>query len=139
MVTSAELVEHSGRRYALILRQPAPEKQVEFFTPQDAALQVGAFDLPLGHEIQPHAHLPCTRQLDATTEVLVIQAGRLQVDFYDDGRKPVSSSVLEAGDVIVLFDGGHGFRVLEPLRMLEIKQGPYAGEADKERFTRPGI
>ena len=30
--------------------------------------------------------------------------------------------------------GAHGFQVLEPLEMLEIKQGPYAGENDKTRF-----
>lgn len=134
-----ELIDHQGTRYALILRQPAPEagRPVRFFTPDDAALQVGAFDLPSDHEIQPHIHLPFERRLESTSEVLIIQAGRLQVDFYDEQKAFLCSSVLEAGDVILLFRGGHGFRVLEPVRMLEVKQGPYAHEGDKTRFARP--
>jgi mannose-6-phosphate isomerase-like protein (cupin superfamily) len=132
-----ELIEHQGRRYALILRRPTTESKVQFFTPDDSALQVGAFNLPAGHEIQPHIHLPFERRLDSTQEVLVIQSGRLQVDFYDDDREFLCSRVLAADDVIVLFRGGHGFRVLEPLRMLEVKQGPYAKEGDKARFARP--
>ena len=67
----------------------------------------------------------------------MIQEGRLQVDFYDDQKAFVCSHVLGANDVIVLFHGGHGFRVLDPVRMLEVKQGPYAGEGDKTRFARP--
>jgi len=42
--------------------------------------------------------------------------------------------VLESGDVILLAAGGHGFEVLEEIEMIEVKQGPYAGELDKQRF-----
>lgn len=43
--------------------------------------------------------------------------------------------ILEAGDTILLVSGGHGFTVLEEVEMIEVKQGPYSGEADKKRFT----
>jgi hypothetical protein len=56
------------------------------------------------------------------------------VDFYDDQRRYLESHVLVAGDVILLATGGHGFEVLEDLQMIEVKQGPYAGDADKTRF-----
>ena len=36
--------------------------------------------------------------------------------------------------MILLISGGHGFKVLDKLEMLEIKQGPFAGEKDKLRF-----
>ena len=39
------------------------------------------------------------------------------------------------GDVILLVSGVHGFEVLEELEMIEVKQGPYAGEGDKTRIT----
>jgi len=53
----------------------------------------------------------------------------------------LESRVLEAGDVILLIKGGHGFEVLEDLEMFEVKQGPYAGDADKARFesTLPDV
>jgi hypothetical protein len=36
--------------------------------------------------------------------------------------------------VIVLVSGGHGFEMLEETEMIEVKQGPYTGDADKIRF-----
>jgi hypothetical protein len=45
---------------------------------------------------------------------------------------------LHAGDVILLAYGGHGFEMLEATEMIEVKQGPYAGDADKTRFAPVG-
>ncbi len=43
--------------------------------------------------------------------------------------------MLQTGDVILLVSGGHGFVVLEEVEMIEVKQGPYSGDADKKRFS----
>jgi hypothetical protein len=69
-----------------------------------------------------------------TQEVLVIRKGKLRVDFYDEDQIYLFSKVLAAGDIIMLVSGGHGFLVIEPVEMFEIKQGPFAGDADKTRF-----
>ena len=37
--------------------------------------------------------------------------------------------------MLLLASGGHGFECLEETEMFEIKQGPYAGDADKTRFA----
>jgi hypothetical protein len=58
----------------------------------------------------------------------------MRVDFYSDTQEYLRSTVLETGDVILLAFGGHGFEMLEPTEMIEIKQGPYAGDMDKTRF-----
>jgi len=57
------------------------------------------------------------------------------VDFYSQQREYRKSRMLGRGDVILLIAGGHGFEVIEELNMVEVKQGPYAGEMDKTRFT----
>ena len=41
---------------------------------------------------------------------------------------------MKTGDVILLVSGGHGFEMLEESEIIEVKQGPYAGEEDKVRF-----
>jgi hypothetical protein len=46
-----------------------------------------------------------------------------------------TSRLLGPGDVILLISGGHGFEVLEELNMVEVKQGPYAGDSDKTQFA----
>ncbi len=56
------------------------------------------------------------------------------MDFFDDDQTYLESRILEAGDVILLVQGGHGFEVLEELEMFEVKQGPYTEDRDKKRF-----
>jgi hypothetical protein len=46
----------------------------------------------------------------------------------------IESRIINSGDFLLLASGGHGFEMLEPTEMIEIKQGPYAGETDKTRF-----
>ncbi|ORU00540.1 hypothetical protein D081_1063 [Anaerovibrio sp. JC8] len=58
----------------------------------------------------------------------------MRVDFYDDDQNYIESHIIYAGDVILLVSGGHGFKVLEDIEMIEVKQGPYAGDGDKTRF-----
>ena len=56
-----------------------------------------------------------------------------RVDFYDDIQTYLESRILCGGDVILLVSGGHGFEVLEDIEMIEVKQGPYAGDQDKTK------
>ena len=70
-----------------------------------------------------------------TQEVLFIKKGVIRVDFYDEYEDYLESRDLYAGDIILLVSGGHGFQILEEVEMIEVKQGPYAGEYDKKRFS----
>ena len=89
---------------------------------------------PKDHIIVPHVHNSVPRQVHYTKEVLVLRRGKLRVDFYTDKQEYIESHILQGGDVILLAEGGHGFKVLEDVEMFEIKQGPYTGENDKTRF-----
>jgi hypothetical protein len=90
---------------------------------------------PAGKIIAPHLHNPVLREVHRTQEVLIIKRGRLRVDFYDETRCHLQSRTLVAGDTIMLVGGGHGFEVLEEVEMIEVKQGPYAGDEDKMVFV----
>jgi mannose-6-phosphate isomerase-like protein (cupin superfamily) len=90
---------------------------------------------PEGHSIQPHVHKKVERSVEYTQEVLLIRSGRLTVNFYTEEKDFLFDRELRAGDVILLVKGGHGFEMLEEVEMYEVKQGPYVGEHDKERFT----
>jgi len=89
---------------------------------------------PNGYVIPPHVHNPVKREVHFTKEVLFIRSGKLRVDFYDDSKSYLESRILESGDVILLAHGGHGFEMLEDTEIIEVKQGPYAGDEDKTRF-----
>lgn len=56
------------------------------------------------------------------------------MDLYDEGRVYIESVLLEAGDVILLAGGGHGFKVIEEVEMIEVQQGPYDPASHKRSF-----
>lgn len=119
---------------AIIVRCAYDKPGVSFFTPNEFSQQLAYMRHPTGKIIAPHVHNPVPREVRYTQEVLFIKRGRLRVDFYDSNRGYLRSRLLQSGDVILLASGGHGFEVLDEIEMIEVKQGPYAGESDKTRF-----
>lgn len=130
-----ERVTFQDKEYALIIRNSFNEPGIHFFTPNDYSQQLAYMAHPKGKVIVPHVHNPVPREVFFTSEVLVIRKGSLRVDFYHENQEYFGSKVLNQGDVILLVCGGHGFEALEDLEMIEVKQGPYAGDKDKTRFT----
>ena len=127
-------VKKKDKLLAIILKNDYYTDGVDFITPNELSQQVAYMHHPAGKEIIPHVHNLVQRSVIMTQEVLFIKKGKLRVDFYDDYKDYLESVVLETGDVILLVSGGHGFKVMEELEMIEVKQGPYAGEQDKIRF-----
>lgn len=130
-----EVIKNGENILAIIIRTSfKPSDSIHFFTPHEFSQQLAYMMHPAGKKIQAHIHNPVAREVFYTQEVLVIKKGRLRVDLYNESRAYQESKVLEQGDVILLASGGHGFEVLAAVEMLEIKQGPYAGDLDKTRF-----
>jgi hypothetical protein len=127
-------IEHNGQLLALILPASYRAEGIQFFTPDDFSQQLAYMNRPSGYVIPPHVHNPVNREVEYTKEVLFIRSGRVRIDFYDDQQTYLESRVLVAGDVVLLARGGHGFEMLEDCEMIEVKQGPYAGDKDKTRF-----
>jgi hypothetical protein len=130
-----ETILHAGQTLAIVLRSDHHASGIEFFTPDHFSQQLAYMNRPAGYVIPPHVHNPVHRDVEFTKEVLFIRSGKVRVDFYDDDQNYLESSILLSGDVILLAFGGHGFEILEPSEIIEVKQGPYAGDADKTRFA----
>ena len=130
-----ENIWHANTFLALILRANYHAEGIQFFTPNEFSQQLGYMNRPSGYIIPPHVHNPVTREVQFTKEVLVIKSGKVRVDFYDDDQNYLESHILNQGDIVLLAFGGHGFEMLEASEIIEVKQGPYAGEADKTRFA----
>lgn len=129
-----EQIVHNEKLLSVIIRANYKADGIEFFTPSDFSQQLAYMNRPKNYVIPPHVHNPVSRDVLFTQEVLVIKSGRVRVDFYDELKHYLESRILYVGDVILLAYGGHGFEMLEASEMIEIKQGPYAGEMDKVRF-----
>ena len=129
-----EYIFEDDKLLAIILRTSFHKEGIDFFTPSDFSQQLGYMNRCKGYKIQPHIHNKVERTIDYTQEVLFIKSGLVRVDFYKTDKTYYKSKVLNTGDVILLSFGGHGFEMLEESEIIEVKQGPFAGNIDKSRF-----
>lgn len=134
MREAIDRVVQENKLLAIIIRSDYGKEGIEFFTPNEFSQQLAYMNRPAGYKIAPHVHNKIQREVLYTQEVLFIKSGKVKVDFYTDSQSLHDTRILETGDIILLASGGHGFTMLEPTEMIEVKQGPYAGEADKTRF-----
>ncbi len=129
-----EAIRQDDRLLCLVVRPPPRLEATTFVTPDELSLQLGFIVTPRGGGVPRHSHRPVERRVTGTSEVVMVRSGRCSVDIYDDARNLVASRQLAAGDIVVLVAGGHAFAMAEDTVLIEVKQGPYAADADKERF-----
>mgnify|MGYP002854387484 CR=1 FL=1 len=120
---------------ALIVRASYRRKKgITFFTQNESTQQFGYMKHKRDHIIKPHLHKKRLTKIYYTSEVILILKGILRVDFYNQFKKYLFSKILKPSDIIMLVSGGHGFKILKDVEMLEIKQGPYNLIKDKIKF-----
>jgi hypothetical protein len=129
-----ERIEDGGETLAILIRDEFEPAETTFLTPPGYKQQVGFVVYPAGSEIPRHEHLQLERSIRGAAECLVVRRGRSEVTLYNNRRDVVCRRTLKTGDVLLLVAGGHGFRQIEDTVFLEIKQGPYPGIEEKERF-----
>jgi hypothetical protein len=118
----------------IIIRAEYKPNETSFITSPNLPLQVGFVTYPTGGVIKQHIHKLTNREIVGASEALFVREGRLEIDVFDQDHNLLATRGLMAGDFILMVSGGHGFRILEPTILLEVKLGPYGGVADKELF-----
>jgi cupin fold WbuC family metalloprotein len=111
-------------------------KGIEFFTASSLNMQIGLMAHSKNHIIKPHFHINRKKIIKQMSELLIIFSGQLKVYFYNKKKMRSRSITLNKKDMILLISGGHGFKVIKKIEMLEIKQGPFVGEKDKMRLEK---
>ena len=135
MNTIDKVFDNSGNLLAIIVPATYEAQGIQFFTSNELGQQLGYMNRPPGYIIEAHVHNPIPRNIEDTVEALFIRKGKVRIDFYDSNKVYLAERILSTGDVILLISGGHGFTMLEQTEMIEVKQGPYANDKDKVRFT----
>ena len=132
-----EKIEYGGEAFALVVRHEYEREGVNFLTSEQSSLQLGVLKHPRGSKIKPHIHKIHPETINEVQEVLHVEYGKLEAEFYERTGRKVGSTILNMGDTILLLSGGHGFNILEDSKIIEVKQGPYRGvEEDKERIQK---
>jgi len=127
-----EKIIDEGKILAVVVRKDSSLEGVNFFTPQDFSQQLGLLVHEKGKKIKAHRHKLIKREITLTQEVLVVLEGKAKIELYNEKQKKIKTFVITNGDTILLAHGAHSIEILEDSRIIEVKQGPYAGVDDKE-------
>jgi hypothetical protein len=110
------------------------QKRINFFTEDKLPLQLASMKHPAGHKILPHKHNKFLRKIYSTSEVLFVLKGLIKVNFYNTKKNIFKNLILKAGEIIIFFEGAHGFEIKKNSHFIEVKQGPYLKKMDKKLF-----
>lgn len=135
----ADVVEIKQGELILARHIPAAvawQDGLNFFSQDDDFIQVGVWGYGAGKELKAHIHNEVKREVLWTQEVLFVRKGKLRANIFDTTENKVAELEVNAGDVIILLRGGHGYDILEDgTQVLEIKNGPYVGpDMDRRRI-----
>ena len=125
---------HKKKLFAIIVKKNSQFKKsgVNFVTKDTDPLQLGFLKHKKKHIIKSHLHIKKVRKVNFLSECLIIKKGKIKVSFYDEKKKNIrKDKILKKDDIIMLFKGGHGFKVIEDVEIIEVKQGPYTKSKDK--------
>ncbi len=131
-----EVVERDGTRYADIIWADTEADISTFFSPAESSFQFGIMAHDSGFIEPAHSHHPQDRHIRDVQQAIVLQKGVLAVDFFEADGTCFKTVELHAGDAIVLVHGAHAVRVLETVRGISVKQGPFLGDRADKMFLQ---
>lgn len=135
-------IKNNREIFGLIIKSKRKffKEGVDFVTKNSDFLQLGFLNHNKNYKIQSHIHIKKKRIIKYCTEVLLIYSGKVKIIFYDiNGKNIKKSKILNSGDIIILFKGGHGFKFYKKTKIIEIKQGPYVDGKDKKIINQNKI
>jgi hypothetical protein len=134
VILGPEFYGNADNPLAIVIRRDFSVVGIEFFSPPSFSQQLGLMTRPTGYRVPAHRHNSVSRTISVTQEVLFIRSGNCQVNLFNENNESEYAIELSSGDVILLAHGGHEVIMLSDCEILEVKQGPYAGNQDKTPF-----
>lgn len=134
---AVHVVRSGDRTLAIFIRKGLPVEGARFVTTEQDALQLGIFDRPAGYRVRAHRHNALSTGKRAGSEFLYLESGEANVTVFDDMWQIVAEETVHAGDALLFLAGGHQMEMLKPTRFLEVKEGPYPGDAQAKVFRDP--
>lgn len=117
-----------------IIKPSKNKESKNFYTSNEQEFQIASFKLNKSEVILRHYHKKQERKINKTSEVIILNKGNILLSVYDLNLNKIEEVLIEPGDIIAMFDGGHELTIIEDAEFIEVKQGPYDEQSDKTRF-----
>ncbi|MEK7591227.1 MAG: hypothetical protein AAB489_03405 [Patescibacteria group bacterium] len=131
---SIRTIKKGDQIYAMFFSHALSCPGVRFLTLPEELLQLGLMEHPAGHTVPVHQHIPQTFDVDRMCEFLYIEKGKVHAHVFDEDWNELGDQILKSGDFLLFLRGGHGIDILEPTRMIEVKQGPFPGDEKSKTY-----
>jgi hypothetical protein len=130
------IISKEGRKMALKFGLDDLGEGLSFLTEEEDFIQVGGWRYGSGRRLPAHIHNFLRRDAERTQEFVYVVKGCVRAFVYDEEEGLLEEIVLNPGEGLILFAGGHGYEVArDDTVVLEVKNGPYAGaEMDRRRL-----
>jgi len=116
--------------FSILKREQITEKRIDV-SPDKEYMQVCGRIMNHGFNVAPHKHLKIHRETTLTQESWVVLKGKVRASFYDVDDTFLCDRIIESGDVVVFYRGGHSLEVLDDGTIFyEFKNGPYYGVSE---------
>jgi hypothetical protein len=131
-----ETIEYNGLRLAVFISKSDFQKGLTFCSEDKDFIQAGIWNYDKGKDLAVHVHNNVPRTITKTQEVICVLEGMVEALIYTEDAQLVKKLVVQKGDVLILLNGGHGYKILaDNTFVLEVKNGPYLGaETDRRRL-----
>ena len=124
-----------GKRYGILAKNKNFPDGLHFYTKDTDFIQVGTWNYNKCQMLKAHSHKVYKRESDITQELVFVKSGSLMVRIFDDNADGFFQEILNQGDFLILFSGGHSYEILENnTEVLEVKNGPYPGLENDKRI-----
>jgi hypothetical protein len=129
-------IEKNGCRLAVKFGLEDIQQGLSFFSEDADFLQVGTWRYGQGKQLAAHIHNVVERTVLRTQEFIYVVKGGVKASIYDPDHHFLEDIVLAPQEGLILYEGGHGYEILEEdTVVIEVKNGPYVGaELDRQRL-----
>ncbi|OGH11576.1 MAG: hypothetical protein A3B38_02080 [Candidatus Levybacteria bacterium RIFCSPLOWO2_01_FULL_36_13] len=124
-----------GKLFAIIHKKEDWKEELNFLTPNDMFCQVGTWWYQKNKHLKAHKHIYNPRKASMTQECVIVIVGKIKATIFDNNDKIIHTDILTAGDLLVCFEGGHSYDILEDdTKVIECKNGPFVS-VEKDKVT----
>ncbi|MDQ5893185.1 MAG: hypothetical protein QG640_196 [Patescibacteria group bacterium] len=125
----SNIIKKNGEVLAIVFQSKNRPDGLCFPTPLDYPLQIGWHTQKAQRTVPLHRHPDLKYNVVNSQEFLYVEKGKVSVKLTDKNWKLVKKINLEKGDSILITGGGHEVTIGKNTSILEVKQGPYPGDA----------
>ena len=110
------------------------ESGTNFISMPEDPFQIAIIGNNKEYEVRKHFHPENKKVIYCISECIIIRIGKVEIKFYDEDTTFISEYIAKSGDIVLFLKGGHSLYYAEKSMIIEIRQGPYNKEFDKEYF-----